>query len=125
MLAWLFKRDRQAWVIGIRYATWHAEMHGTVKRTTLSPMGLARIRHPGAQEAGSEISVATFRTQRGRGVGLFGVQIATEFAAVHGWPTPVAYIRADNHPSIGLFAKAGYEMAGASDGWVSMLRRTA
>lgn len=97
MASWLFKGDRQAWVIIVTECA-----------------GLARVQCDGT------VSIEVLPEYRGRGVALFGVQVATNFAIGRGWATPVAYIRADNKASIGLFARAGYEMAGATDGWVTM-----
>lgn len=118
MAIWLFKRDRQAWVIW-----WDFEAtYGVGEVLDLIPFlktGLARVDRAGT------VSIEVLPDFRGLGVGLFGVRIATDFAEAHGWATPTAYIRADNGPSIGLFAKAGYEMAGAVDGWVTMERRGA
>lgn len=123
MLAWLFERDRQAWVLSFRLEFTYGT--GEVLDTVDVPVGLARVRIEGGWLGftDSVISVATHPDSRGRGVGLLGVQIASDFAERHGWPTPVAYIKADNHPSIGLFAKAGYEMIGARDGLCTMRRK--
>lgn len=116
MASWLFKRDRQAWVV------WDGDFcDGFGPRDGFSsayydgaPAGLARVQSDGT------VSIEVLPNYRSRGVGLFGVQVATRFAIGQGWATPTAYIRADNGPSIGLFAKAGYEMTGARNGWVTM-----
>ena len=117
MLAWLFKRDRQAWVIrsGRPVFDWWVNGNETVYweyRTA----GLARVGRDGT------VSIEVLPSHRGQGVGIRGVRIATEYAERHGWDTPTAHIRDENGASIGLFAKAGYRMAGASRGWVRMER---
>lgn len=120
MTSWLFRRDRQAWVIWWDFEATHGV--GADRVLDLVPFlrtGLARVDRAGT------VSIEVLPAFRGLGVGLFGVRIATEFAGAHGWATPVAHIRADNGPSIGLFAKAGYEMASAGDGWVTMEKRVA
>ena len=116
MLAWLFKRDRQAWVIGDRWPRRVPTIAGTCVRQVTSPAGLARVQRDGT------VSIEVLGWYRHQGVGLFGILVATEFAHAHKWDTPTAHIRADNKPSIGLFARAGYEMAGATDGWCRMER---
>ena len=111
MARWLFKRDRQAWVVGDEW------------RETYGPDTLNRVRFGLVRcERGGVVSIEVLPEHRGKGVGLFGVRIATEFILSHGWGTPVAHIRAHNGPSIALFAKAGYEMAEATAGWVRMER---
>lgn len=120
MLAWLFKRDRQAWVVCGAHAVYDWWINGNEPVCWRhGPVGLARVQQDGPVTI---VSIATHPDQRGRGIGLLGVQVATEYAERNGWPTPVAYIKADNHPSIGLFAKAGYQMVGARYGVVTMRR---
>jgi GNAT superfamily N-acetyltransferase len=124
---WLFKGDRQAWVItGLIKLPSRCNGGPIVAATgelilwpTRVPVGLARVQSDGT------VSIEVMPAHRGKGVGLFGVQVATEFAEARGWATPVAHIRADNKPSIGLFAKAGYEMTGANYNMVTMRRRAA
>lgn len=116
--SWLFKRDRQAWIIGDWecYAI-HDDGWGGEPCLRWVSMGLARI------QADGTVSIATAPEHRGKGVALFGVNVATRFGIGQGWVTPTAHIRTTNKASIGLFAKAGYQMAGARDGWVTMQRR--
>ena len=119
MMSWLFKSDRQAWVVKDRVmrvlGTAPASMLGEFPLVPVSePIGLARIQRDGT------IGIATTHTQRQRGAGIYGVRIATEYAERHGWGIPTARIKSDNGASIGLFARAGYEMAGARDGTVTM-----
>ena len=123
MMSWLFKSDRQAWVVSerimLRLSSEPADMFpGEFPLVPVSePIGLARIQRDGT------IGIATTHTQRQRGAGIFGVRIATEYAEDHGWGTPTARIKSDNGASIGLFARAGYEMAEARDGMVVMEKR--
>ena len=119
MARWLFKMDRQAWVVAMRGAAWVVIATGEPSTDTFwegETAGLVRC------ERGGVVSIEVLPEHRGKGVGIFGVRIATEFILSHGWGTPVAHIRAHNGPSIALFAKAGYEMTGAIGGWVRMER---
>lgn len=112
MLSWLFKSDRQAWVVlaigGLRRCGFRVYKPAC--------MGLARVTKDGT------VSIEVLPSWRGLGVGILGVRVATRFAEAHGWAPTRAHIRGTNKASIGLFAKAGYEMASADGEWVMMER---
>ena len=119
MASWLFRRDRMAWVVEAGRFIWISNFGNLCRIPIQEGTGLARVRWT---PVGAVVSIEVMPEHRGHGVGLFGVQVATKYAEVHGWGRPTAYIRADNGPSIGLFAKAGYEMVGARDELVTMAR---
>lgn len=116
MLAWLFKSDRQAWVIQDEWGAWFESAYNICYKTVRTQVGLARVTTAGV------VSIEVLPRRRGCGVGLLGVRVATEYAEAHGWSPARAHIRGTNKASIGLFAKAGYEMASADGEWVMMER---
>lgn len=136
MLAWLFSGGRKAWVVeahptfrpGTRTVPGHEDTMWSgaiglvrVQRGENEEVRLVHVytdQRPRPREA--TVGIALLSRYRGRGYASDAITVAARWAIGHGWGIPTARIRADNHASIGAFAKAGFEMTGAREGWVTM-----
>lgn len=122
MARWLFGSGRGAWIATKMTGSDPNEL-GYYRQCRTEYVGLVRVqrdrRKSGPREA--IMSVAVLPQYQGRGYASAAIAEAVRLTPAS-WGVPTARIRADNKPSIGAFAKAGFEMVGARDGLVTMQR---